>query len=173
MQGVDPQDVGGAEHRDGPHGTRGERQRRCAREAREQRAFDEQLPDKPPSAGAKRAPHGHLLGARRATRQEQVRDVDARDEQHDQDRGGEETYGSAHIADEVLAQRQDVHAASTIRSRLFDLNLRGHGVELGTGSFERRAWRKASDHLPVAARPDPWLVFLDVLRRPGHDLGAA
>ncbi len=50
---------------------------------RKQTRFKQQLPDQLPPVRANRQADGHLLGARGSLREQQVRDVGARDEQHD------------------------------------------------------------------------------------------
>ena len=52
-------------------------------EQAEQDALGEELPDQPRAAGAERRPHGDLARARLRARQQQVRHVDAGDQQHE------------------------------------------------------------------------------------------
>ena len=53
---------------------------------REDQALGQQLPHQPPAARAERRADGHLALARRRPRQQQVRDVRARDQQQQPDR---------------------------------------------------------------------------------------
>ena len=57
---------------------------------REHRRFGEQLRDEPAAARADRRANRHLAGARSAAREQQVRDVDAGDQQHEQRRAERE-----------------------------------------------------------------------------------
>src|SRR5690349_1515482 len=57
--------------------------------AREQHAFDQQLPDDPPPRRAERRPHRHLARAADRSRELQVRDIRAGDEE-------DEAHGAEH-----------------------------------------------------------------------------
>ena len=90
---------------------------------RDQRARDQRCPATPPAdaraaapsvrtcrtsrdpAGAERAPDRKLPASRSRAREQQVRDVDARDEQHEADGAEQHQQCGPHVADEVLAQR--------------------------------------------------------------------
>ena len=93
-----------------------------AAEAREQDGFAEQLADEVPPRGADRQTHGHFAGAAHGFGQQQVRDVRARAEQHDERDAQQE-----HERHERLFRR----AALAARARAeFD--------DLGLESLERR-----------------------------------
>ena len=55
-----------------------------------------------PPAGAERGSHGHLAPPRGRARKQQVRDVDARNQQHDADRGEQQRRGSCAPARRTL-----------------------------------------------------------------------
>ena len=68
------------------HAAQRDQRQRQAREhsaGREQQHFDEQQTEQPVPRGAERGARGDLADARRAAREQQVRDVHARDQQHE------------------------------------------------------------------------------------------
>ena len=73
---------------------------------RKRQAFGRELPRDASAAGAQRGAHGEFrLPARRA-REQQARDVDARNEQEHADRGHEHQQRLAHLADDGLVDRR-------------------------------------------------------------------
>ena len=82
-----------------------ERQARRGGNRRHDQAFHEQLTQHATAARAQGRPHCNLSGARSASREEQVRNVHARDQQHDNNRAEKHVESSAIIADEFLHQR--------------------------------------------------------------------
>ena len=68
------------------HEEHGQRRANDRRDAREQGALDEQLRQESRAAAAERRPHSELVSAGGAARHEQVRDIDAGDEQQQHDR---------------------------------------------------------------------------------------
>ena len=79
-----------------------------AAEQREETGLAEQLPHELPAPRAYGQPHRHLAGTRRAAREQQVRDIRARDEQHE--RGDAEQQRERRL-------RFTRHAALAARSR--------------------------------------------------------
>ena len=59
------------------------------------------------ASGAERGAHGHLRLARERARQQQIRDVGARDEQHEADRADEHDERASDVADHLLVERHD------------------------------------------------------------------
>ena len=76
----------------------------AADQAQQDRLGDE-LANQPRAARADRGAHRQLALPRRAARQQQVRDVGARDEQHQSDRAEQHQQRPLHVADDHLAQR--------------------------------------------------------------------
>ena len=75
-------------------------------DGRQQQAFGEQLANQAPAAGAERRADGDFTITPGGARQQEVRDVGAGDEQHDQHRGGEQLQRAPHVADEQLLERE-------------------------------------------------------------------
>ena len=74
---------------------------------RERHALGEQLPDQPRAIGAQRGAHGQLAPAHRALREQQIRKVRARDQQHERDGAAEEQQDRPGVFDDRVLQRQD------------------------------------------------------------------
>ena len=88
-----------AEPRDERHGELGQPARDDERRGRathaKQQRFDEHEPRQPGAAGAEGAPHGYFTRPFRGAREEQVRDVGAGDEQHEQSRAKQQFQRTA------------------------------------------------------------------------------
>src|SRR5262249_38244497 len=77
-----------AQRRDGAkriHSPGGQQQPERAAECSQQQTFGQQLPDQSAPAGAEREQNGEFLSPLRVARQQQVRQIRARDQQHKQD----------------------------------------------------------------------------------------
>ena len=72
---------------------------------RHERALDEQLRRQPRASAAERRPHRELVLARRAARDQQVRDVDAGDEQQESDRAEQHEQRPPHLSTSRSARR--------------------------------------------------------------------
>ena len=57
----------------------------CSGQGGKKDAFRQQLTDQPPAAGSEGNPHRQLASSRRRTRQQEVADVCARDQQNERD----------------------------------------------------------------------------------------
>jgi hypothetical protein len=132
-----------------------ERQGDCPRECREQQAFGQQLVDETPPVGTQRRADCQLRLARDRAREQEVRHADAGDQENGNHRPGEERHGRPHIADQVLAERQNGDPRTTVRPRLFRLDLRGDCVHFGARVLERPPLREAAHHVPIATSPAP------------------
>ena len=77
---------------------------------RQQRALGDELPDEPRAPGAERRPDGHLGLARGRPREQQVRDVDAGDQQDEADGAEQHFDRELRVADERVEQRPRGHA---------------------------------------------------------------
>src|SRR5262245_44291237 len=99
-----------------------EEQPRGGAREREQNTFGQQLPDQSGPACAPRQPHPHLVAPGGATRQEQVRDVGAGNQQYDANNGHENEQRLAISPAETLEpfrERRDAESGFTIlRHRL-------------------------------------------------------
>jgi hypothetical protein len=89
-----------------------DRQPQRAADDTEQHAFDQQLPDDAPARGAHRNADRDLARPRGRSREEEVCDVRARDEQHEADRAHHrEKHGANRPAVEALVERLEIRAA--------------------------------------------------------------
>ena len=107
-----------------------EQQPRSAAEHRQHHAFGQQLPDQPRALRAQREPDRHFSPTLRRAGEQQVRDVDARDQQHDPD---DDHQDRRELHDEVgtlpvriqprVEQRNRRRAPSLVvdRKRLFEI----------------------------------------------------
>ena len=98
-------------------------------------------------ARAERRSHGDLLLARQRSRQQQVRDVRAGDQQHESHRRHEHEQRQPHAADRLLLQRQHAKRQAAVRRievRVLAPETGGERVELGPRLLDRRARRRAS-----------------------------
>ncbi len=98
------------------HGHR-KQQPDCAARHRQHQAFDQQLPHQLPARRAHRQPHRHLLLPRHRPRNQQVRHVEARDQQHQPDHAHQ--HRSAPSRNSAAAREYPLAAASirTFRAR--------------------------------------------------------
>ena len=115
----------------------------AAADERERHALGEQLPQQARPARAHRDAHGQLALARHQAREEQVRHVDARDEQHEPRRAQQHEQRATGVADEDLVERADRRAMGMVPKR------RQPGAErfhLGPRLLERHVRLEARDH---------------------------
>ena len=77
----------------------------AAADQAEDHALGEQLADQAAATGAERGPHGDLALARRRAREQQVRDVHARDQQHEADGAEQQPERASQVADHRFVQR--------------------------------------------------------------------
>ena len=130
---------------------RGQRETQRAAGGAEDEALGEELLDQASAARAERSPNGHLAGALERAGQRQVRDVRARDQQHEPDRAREheERRGHARRSARGTAARPPSglrgSSSGTPRPGLAD------AVEVRARRLERRARRQPSDGLQVLA----------------------
>jgi hypothetical protein len=108
-----------------PHTERGQQQAGNGADAGKHEAFGHQLTDDSSCPGAERTAHGHLALTRLGTREQQIGDVRARDQQQKADGAEKQPDRPADGADDFLTQRQhhgvELHLArvqSAVRPRL-------------------------------------------------------
>ena len=94
-------------------------------EPRKHDALRQQLPDDAAASCTERRTQRDLLCANRGAREQQVRDVRDRDQQHAADRTEEHIERARDIADEIFAQRANRGAEIGIRIRILLLERRG------------------------------------------------
>ena len=90
---------------------------------RQQHAFRQHLAQQPAALRAERGAQAQLALAHRAARQQQVGDVDAGDQQHEQHRAAEDEQRRADLLDGLLVNRhqRDRPAGVALRRFLFEL----------------------------------------------------
>ena len=73
---------------------------------REHQAFSKHLAHQPAAAGAKRRAHAELALARGAARQQQIRDVDAGNEQHERNRAHQREQRRPELSHHLILQME-------------------------------------------------------------------
>ena len=86
LHGAGARQIGGRDGHQRPDAPRAEQQPGGAAGQREHHAFRQQLAHQAPAPGAEGGAHRDFARSRRRAREQQVRDVDARDQQHEADR---------------------------------------------------------------------------------------
>jgi hypothetical protein len=112
----------------------------------EKHAFGQQLSQHTTSCGPERHADGNLARARRGTGEQEVRDVHAPDQQDEANGADEHQQSQPDIADDLVAERDQVDAGPRIEFRILLLELSG---ERGCGStclFERKAVAEPRDN---------------------------
>ena len=100
--------------------------------------FDDELPDQPSDSGSERLSDRDLARTDDAARQQQMRDVDARNQQHDADGCEQHEEGRLARAENHIAQRLNEDAAGFIdRVRL--LQVGGNGAQFLLRGLEARS----------------------------------
>ncbi len=105
--GVEARQVRRVQPRQRPRAGPREHEPGQAAAGRQHEALGRELPQEPRAAGAERAAHRHLALARGRAREEQVRDVRARDQQHEADRHEQRHERPPRVLDDVVLERHD------------------------------------------------------------------
>ena len=125
---------------------------------RQQRALGQQLHDQPAAPGAERQADGDLLLPRRRARQQQVRDVGARDQQHQADDRHQQAAGLDDVVAEAgvdrrLRQRHQRDAAALVLVRVFLFELARDRLQVGFGLLHRDARLQPAGHVEHEPAP--------------------
>ena len=142
-----------------------------ARDEREQQALGQQLAHQPAARGAERQAHRDLALADRGARQQQVRDVGARDQQHQPDDAQQQARGAHHVlaeagVDRGLRERQERHVAAGVVVRVLLGELARERLQPGLGLRQRHAGLE-----PAGDVEDQRPPRVDVLlQEPGREL---
>ena len=135
---------------------------------REQDALGQQLLDETAAAGADRRAQGHFALAHGRTREQEVRDVDARDEQQQADRAEQRVQRGPEEADDFVCERHGERRPAFVGRRKLPLDTRVKRSQLGVGLFERDAGLQARDRFDemraaavLGEIPDESLVHVD------------
>ena len=141
---VEPADTG---HR--------EQETERASHEREQHALREELPDDLPAGGADRDAHAHLPRPPRGTREQEVGDIGAGNQQHESDRAQQRPEQQPDLrSDDQALERIGIRREVLVAVGILAGQCPADGVQLGPGLFERDAVRKPSDgeEIPRLAR---------------------
>ena len=133
------------ERDESPHGGRRQRDAEGAAGDGEKAVLDHQFYDDLPATGAERGAHRDLPRPPDAADEQQVRDVDARDQEQQRGRGGEREQRRPHVAQDEPRQR--VHHAAQITLPRRGLGAAQEGGQLGPGVGSRCARREPPDHV--------------------------
>ncbi len=139
---VQAREVRWAESDDGAEAGVGEEHAEHAAGAAQQNRFGQQLADDLTAAGAKRRANGHLALPVAALREQQVRDVDAGDQQHAGHDQHQQADRGAHASHHVFVQGldEDAEVGVVVRIRLGELTR--HDVEAPLRLGDRDARRE-------------------------------
>ena len=107
--------------------------------------FRQQLPSDAETARAQRRADGHLLLTVRSSRQQQVGHVDARNQQHADNRAKKDQQREPHVLHHLLARWNDSDTDVGIGSRKLLTKYRGNLPDLRLGLFERDAGLQTAD----------------------------
>ena len=136
---------------------------------RQQQAFDQQLTREPPARAAERGAHRELRFAGRAAREEQARDVDARDQQQQRDSPKQDPEHAAGAADRVGLQRQHVREPLPAIAGTVPPEPGRDRREFGLRLLEGHARTEPADRAQIVVAPGIGAARLEIDGRPHVD----
>ena len=121
-------------------------------EQRQHAALRQQLADEPPPGSAERESHGNFLASRHRAREQQARDVAARDEQHESSGCEQQAARAQQVvapsdAERGFRQREELHAAPFVFRGVPFLQSLRHGLHGLLDAVQRNVRPQAADHL--------------------------
>ena len=120
---------------------------------RQQQALTEELSDEPSATRAERRTQGELTTARRASREQQVRDVGTCDDQHQPHGTDEQQQRRTNLSGHLLMHRDDARAPAGVELGKLLRQLRGDAGHVGLGRRDGDARLESPDRdEPAAAR---------------------
>ena len=140
---------------------------------RQHETLHQELPQHAHSARAQRNANGHLFLSRRRARQQQVRNVGTRNQQHERNGRQQHPKCQTSTSGQLVVKRHDPKPElliEPIRIRMLLNDAVPYGFELGSCLFQRHALPEPADHIeqadhPLAYRRDEErLVDVDFLR---------
>ena len=141
----------------------GEQEPQRSAQGREQNAFGEKLADDAQVPGAQGCANGKLARAAHRARQKKIRDVRARNQQQEADRGEKHQQERLDVADDVFLHRNERDADVFVGDREGGGKIARDDVHVGFGLRERNARFQASDGMRAhrdAAIAKRWIVPL-------------
>ena len=127
-----------------------QRNPRSTRESRQEKALGQQLPDDSPTAGAERHADCQLTRAHRGSREQQVGNVAARDEQDQADRAEQREQPAPIVSDQFVHDGRDREVDFGIVLRKAD----PEALCIPAKLRQRLSWRRAGSQAAVVANPD-------------------
>ncbi len=128
-----------------------ERQQQAEEDASgaQRQRLGKELPDHTSAAGAESRPHRNFLAAGRGTREQQARDICARNEEHETDGPEEQQKQCPDFADKVLVTRHcgEDHPGIALREPL--LETPSGSMQLGASRIDADAGRQARNHAHI------------------------
>ena len=112
---------------------------------RQQQALRQHLPDDPGALRAKRRADGNLLPAIDTSREHQVRNVRARDQQHEHDRAKQHEKRLPDITHGLFTKRHNRRAPTRRIRRVLLGDSRGNGVQLRLRLLNGDTWLESCD----------------------------
>ncbi len=106
-------------------------------QAGEEKALGQKLSNDAATACTHGRTHRNLLSANRSAREEKVRDVGIRDQEHANDCAKQDVKPGPHIADQFLAQRPGGEARMCVLLRVLFFQRGGDGGEIGLRLLDR------------------------------------
>ena len=128
-----------------PHGQPGQDERERAPAEGEHDALGEELSEHAPPAGADRDAHGDLPPPRRRARHQQVGQVGARDEEHEDDGSEQDEHGAPHVFHERGLERLRLRRRPLVLGVLGD-DLLGQAMEVRSGAGRGGLGEEPPDH---------------------------
>ncbi len=133
----------------------------AAADQRKQQRFGEELTDQPAARGAERVANGQLTLPCRGLRQQQVRDVRARDQQQKTDRAEQDQQRSASLPGDRFLQRHDNSVFKEIVALLAGslVNALRERADVSIGLLDAYAVAQPSDRVIVVGSPAGIFAF--------------
>ncbi len=162
----------GVRHLDQLHAAEREQEPEHRADTRKQNAFSGELTGQPHGAGAERAPNGDLAAPRFRARQQEIRDVHARDQQDERDRAEQHEQRRTNVGDDLGLQREThnvvklgMKAVRTALHRVFPCGIH-QALQLRLRLLGAHAWLEAADDGKKMSAAVSRLCRVDLQRRP-------
>jgi hypothetical protein len=142
---------------------------------REDEAFGQELSNDPRATRPQSRAHGELAIPRRRPREDQMRDVRARDEEHARDGAEKDHERQPHVADELFTKRNDCGTTSSVGLRVVGSRLLRDRVELRGGALDGDVFAQSTHgalEAPASRLRPTRIVEQRRVTRPELDIGS-
>jgi hypothetical protein len=158
---VEARHVGRPEGDDELHGAVGERHTARAADHGEDEILRQPLRHQASAAGAQREANRGLAPPRRRPREQEIRHIGARDQQHEANRANEDEEGRLRVADNRIVHARETDAPAFVGLRIGRLELRAERIHFGLRRRQPDAGPQAAgrDHEAAVARHPGHVVF--------------